>query len=644
MIVLTQVQRVVASTSPEKHFTSSYQDPSSDQCLRDISSWLNQCVAEHPQCPSNLSSPLPTRILSVSEGSIKLVEPNGEMKAPYVALSHCWGSGSIATTTLANFLSRKKDVTWRELSKTFQDAVKISRLLGIDYLWIDSLCIIQDSEADWERESARMASVYANAHLTIAASRSADGSGGCFSALAKAPYIWRTLNGKLVRIYRSVRAQDGRKQDWVSRHEHWRPKTLSSLIQHDHDNDATRPAGKTKAFWISCAFLALKNPNLWEPFGIEHPIAPLSPEGSSKGSFWMSLLPSHDILNDDEEGDARKGSSHGLPLLNRAWFLQERILSTRVLHFGSAELYWECRNGIQCECSKENARETEKAGVRTIYSSLLREDENRENHENHDRLRRKAWQMLIEQYSRLELTREKDRLPALSGIAEGQTGAYLAGLWLEHFPQSLYWTPGMKDYRIIRRPIAYRAPSFSWASLEGPIDYHMKAWKESSDTGHVLAKVVDWSCIPEGLDPRGCVLDGHLQLSGWLGTATVSAVRLRSTTTACEITVDDLSQTFTLDVPLTLCNIEPAEVRPGDSVTLLLLECEKKSGMAYSLCSYECAALVLRSSKRHPGAFERVGLIWDDQELALQIGYNEGADMFRVAPKWFSSKGEIKIV
>jgi hypothetical protein len=67
-----------------------------------------------------------------------------------------------------------------ELPLTFQDAVNITRALSQHLLWIDSLCIIQDDQADWERESARMASVYQNAFLTIAATSSHDSKGGCF--------------------------------------------------------------------------------------------------------------------------------------------------------------------------------------------------------------------------------------------------------------------------------------------------------------------------------------------------------------------------------------------------------------------------------------------------------------------------------
>ncbi|OCL07733.1 HET-domain-containing protein, partial [Glonium stellatum] len=124
----------------------------------------------------------PTRVLDVSgEGpDIILYETESE-SAHYACLSHCWGASQIIQTTEESLESFKERIIISELSRTFQDAVQIVRQLGIKYLWIDSLCIIQDSPKDWERESARMASVYANSLVTIAATKSASGDGGCFS-------------------------------------------------------------------------------------------------------------------------------------------------------------------------------------------------------------------------------------------------------------------------------------------------------------------------------------------------------------------------------------------------------------------------------------------------------------------------------
>lgn len=187
-----------ATSSPLVRFTSSYQDPTPDACTRTIQSLLGDCFRNHNECVTQFGHPLPTRLLDLSESCIRLAQPSRDDEAPYIALSHCWGLACIATTTTSNFTARKQNIAIKELPKTFQDAIEITRGLGVHYLWIDSLCIIQDSEADWERESSKMASIYKNAYLTVAASRSSDGSGGCFSTLGEAPYIWRTPFGTLV--------------------------------------------------------------------------------------------------------------------------------------------------------------------------------------------------------------------------------------------------------------------------------------------------------------------------------------------------------------------------------------------------------------------------------------------------------------
>ncbi|PMD16994.1 HET-domain-containing protein, partial [Hyaloscypha hepaticicola] len=98
----------------------------------------------------------------------------------YIALSHCWGKGEgILTTTTSTIEERRREITWSSLPKTFQDAISITRALEIEYLWIDSLCIIQDDHLDWQAESVKMADVYSQSYLTIAATASSTSLGGC---------------------------------------------------------------------------------------------------------------------------------------------------------------------------------------------------------------------------------------------------------------------------------------------------------------------------------------------------------------------------------------------------------------------------------------------------------------------------------
>lgn len=162
--------------------------------------WLHECEdkQKHRDCRRREQiTKLPTRVLDLGEkptlqDPIKLVEIEGiDRKAKYMTLSHCWGQVQFITTTRGTIEKRKAGIQLEDLPQTFKDAVSLTRSLGIQYLWIDSLCIIQQDKKDWEIEAGRMRSVYANSYLNIAATGSSSGSGGCFrerSALTAGPF------------------------------------------------------------------------------------------------------------------------------------------------------------------------------------------------------------------------------------------------------------------------------------------------------------------------------------------------------------------------------------------------------------------------------------------------------------------------
>ena len=98
----------------------------------------------------------------------------------YMALSHCWGTTLQPIKLARESLEEMKiAIPLEQIPKTFREAMTLTRELGAQYIWIDSLCIIKDDKFDWEKESAKMAAVYENAHLTIAAVASANAEGGC---------------------------------------------------------------------------------------------------------------------------------------------------------------------------------------------------------------------------------------------------------------------------------------------------------------------------------------------------------------------------------------------------------------------------------------------------------------------------------
>ncbi|KAI0552505.1 heterokaryon incompatibility protein-domain-containing protein [Xylaria curta] len=158
-----------------------------------IRRWLQGCLLHHDDCLQTICGQtidrgehvaLPTRVLSVKEpGHVKLLESRG-LKGRYCALSHCWGSlnNRPLRTVKENLKTHLAGISLSKLPKTFLEAAVITRELGIDYLWIDSLCIVQDDPDDWFREAQVMGSVYEKAILMISASGSSDSSGGCFVA------------------------------------------------------------------------------------------------------------------------------------------------------------------------------------------------------------------------------------------------------------------------------------------------------------------------------------------------------------------------------------------------------------------------------------------------------------------------------
>jgi hypothetical protein len=139
--------------------------------------------------------PLPTRVLDVGPepDSTPYIYISNRESRLYICLSHCWGMTQCLTTTTSTLEERTRGIPWGDFPPTFQDAISLSRYLGIQYIWIDSLCIIQDNKPDWQREAALMGSVYGNSYLTIAATASSNSSGGLFRCHKSSLYKSRNV-------------------------------------------------------------------------------------------------------------------------------------------------------------------------------------------------------------------------------------------------------------------------------------------------------------------------------------------------------------------------------------------------------------------------------------------------------------------
>lgn len=142
-------------------------------------SWLQEC-ASHENCPPQAAAPLPTRLIEIpkegQECRLHISVP-GE-KGHYVTLSHCWGTTVTSCLKGANIVELQRAIHVEGLSRSFQDAITITRRLGFRFLWIDALCIIQDSVEDWAHESSQMAGIYRSGSLMISALAAPDGQHG----------------------------------------------------------------------------------------------------------------------------------------------------------------------------------------------------------------------------------------------------------------------------------------------------------------------------------------------------------------------------------------------------------------------------------------------------------------------------------
>ncbi|KAI0602079.1 heterokaryon incompatibility protein-domain-containing protein [Biscogniauxia sp. FL1348] len=391
----------------------------------------------------------------------------------YVTLSHCWGPGPAHTKLrlVKNTESKlRKGLPVSILPRTFRDAFEIVARLGLRYLWIDRLCIVQDSAADWAAEAGTMLGVYRGGFLCIAALGSPDDEGGCF--FERDVKIAAPMAISLSPPSSSVGTGNERK------------KRDSKL---DFDDD---------------------------PFA---------------GKYYRL----------EEENEAWKVSFTGEPLLSRAWVLQERMLSRRTLYFGRLQVFWECVGAKFCETmpngglseppvssrqSSRHAPEGSSPGSTTApplrragtWKRLL------SSHEKGSFNPYLSWTMAVQTYSRCDLTFADDKLVALSGLAkqfavmfseeppstsDGEAGGaieYAAGLWLHTMPKTLLWMPKSQG----RRPASYRAPSWSWAAIDGEIQFA----SISKAPWYVEIKRVE--TVPRGADPMGALSGGTIELKG----------------------------------------------------------------------------------------------------------------------------------
>lgn len=225
--------------------------------------------------------------------------------------------------------------------------------------------------------------------------------------------------------------------------------------------------------------------------------------------------------------DQRLVKKSPLPTFSRGWIFQERLLASRVLHFGPQELSWECLEESACQCTgKYSSASGGAIGTALTMSAqrILKPKAvfNQDYWEQLDETKLiKVWHMLVEDYTRLHLTFESDIFPAMSGIAKSfqqyTKSEYVAGMWEKSLLCDLAWHKGAmsdnsaENIQWYQRPKTWRAPTWSWASELGPIQF--------LDMGNglvPLCKLEEAECLPYQSDPTGELRSGHILLRGYL--------------------------------------------------------------------------------------------------------------------------------
>ncbi|KAF4960223.1 hypothetical protein FSARC_10546 [Fusarium sarcochroum] len=364
---------------------------------------------------------------------------NLDTSTRYAALSHRWGA--VRPLMLLQALEGifHEGIAFDSIPATFQDAIRLSNALGIEYIWIDSLCIIQDSKDDWHAEAAHMASVYSQAYVTISATAAQDSAAGL--------------------------------------------KEQNSMLKYP------------------CEIIPS-----WSGFSREE----IPPDGVriiNKGAFCDEVL--------------------SQPLFRRGWVFQEWILSPKTIHVARDQLWWTSASSMKSESFASNETcegyefEANREFQHTMAPGTLYSIKGQS-----DRTLRPVWHTLLQDYMSRALTFESDRLVAFAGIAalyqsyaDIPSDSYLAGIWRQALLQDLLWA--ITDGRKVIPPQLYRAPSWSWASVEpaqtgkfliGNRDLN-EDLDEREEPWVPAATVLDVSVTTTGSE-FGSACDGYVVLQG----------------------------------------------------------------------------------------------------------------------------------
>lgn len=584
-----------------------------DRCLELCQGWITTCEEQHPNCMMTLSSSqrLPTRVLDLgnvdSLVGVRLYEPPVGSTASYIALSYCWGSVGNLTTTSSTIAQRKAEIPWALLPELFRDAIRVTRGLGIRYLWIDSLCIIQDSTSDWEQEAGRMADIYENAFLTIAAESAKNPTHGI---LTPRHTEWVSTSDALFKPGKPLLRR--------------RYSVFNLNLPDTHDNN-------------DCTIYAR------EPLQHTDMIMP-----RSRHDITYTLL------------------SRAWTLQER--LLPRRILHFTAFELVwecKETLYCECGT-----IARDFAGLNGDYSPKVAYERALKRKSKEESHGSDDETvcgekqckdqyprwkeSTKTWTRLIGGYSSRRLSYVTDKLPAISGLARRFHGHesdgnhdnnYLAGIWRRDLAWLLCWRAF--ERRFEQRTVEYCAPTWSWASLTTPV-----IWDTAILDTVSKVDIIETVTVPQGLDVFGRVSGGRISLRGFLQRATLDFQVDNATVSGLKnmtggriffvpdqnlnIEKHDMFKEYPHDPPSKALQRTVYSMSHGDPVACLWVLHNVGTGAVYGLVLASPDENSVKRSVPEPNAgyavFERVGLI-----TAMSKSYQKDEI---AASLWFTGSSE----
>ncbi|KAI1741470.1 heterokaryon incompatibility protein-domain-containing protein [Xylaria scruposa] len=475
----------VAEVDDEPDFA---QSTSTSQSLDLATRWFRTCDKSHPACMADNTKAYPSRLLSLSSDVLHLVHSSEIPDRPrYATLSHCWGTLELLKLRKENYGNFLVEIEESELCRTFRDTIRIVKHLGLEYLWIDSLCIVQNDTEDWIRESARMCDIYGGSSINIAATSARDGSFGCFfdrdeKTLRKIRKIRVPLSAKTQLIvasediYHNVESGPLTHRAWAFQERLLAHRTLSFT--------------NSQLFWECETILAC------ETF----------PDKLPEDYCWEYKMPKFALSSYNREKpigqDATTATDHKRS--SDASHRRRRSELRTFLYYLKAlrprsRRHQQRDTVIAYEMTRPESK-ISLAGFLLPDQSLLR-----------------LWGYIVENYSKAKLTKPTDKLVALSGVAkwlqDHKNDVYLAGLWRRGLEIQLCWTSygSVEESFSLAGPAEYVAPSWSWASTNREIMFKAKSMDSRFQKNvRVLSTDVKQETIEA---PLGRVLYGALCLS-----------------------------------------------------------------------------------------------------------------------------------